>query len=98
MPFVAALIFVAASAEAAEMMVKLPEYDAVVTVMDDGGLSCTVAFNGREVVAKSRCGIIADEVGLGANVTLKQASTHTTHRTTLTVGGVRKGLLNMTTM
>ena len=47
-------------ATATEIKVKSPDGKAVITVMDFDGLSYSVSFDGGEVVAKSRFGIIAD--------------------------------------
>ena len=59
-----------ATVPAAEIKVSSPDGKAVITVTDAGGLSYAVTFDGREVVAKSRFGIIADGVDLGADVKL----------------------------
>ena len=63
-----------AAAQAAEIKVSSPDGKAVITVTDAGGLSYSVTFDGREVVAKSRFGIVADDVDLGADVKLGKAS------------------------
>jgi alpha-glucosidase len=60
--------------QAAEIKVSSPDGKAVITVTDAGGLSYAVTFDGREVVAKSRFGIIADDVDLGADVKLGKTS------------------------
>ena len=59
-----------AAVQAAEIKVSSPDGKAVITVTDAGGLGYAVTFGGREVVAKSRFGIIADGVDLGADVKL----------------------------
>ena len=63
-----------AAAQAAEFKVSSPDGKAVITVTDAGGLNYAVTLDGREVVAKSRFGIIADDVDLGADVKLGKAS------------------------
>jgi alpha-glucosidase len=69
-----ALILVVSTALAAEVKVKSPDGKAVVTVSDTGGLNYTVAFDNRDVVTRSRFGIIADNVDLGADVKLGKSS------------------------
>ena len=64
----------AAVAPAAQIRVSSPDGKAVITVTDAGGLSYAVTFDGREVVANSRFGIIADGVDLGAGASLGQSS------------------------
>ena len=59
-----------AAAQAAEIKVSSPDGKAVIMVTDAGGLNYAITFDGREVVAKSRFGIIADDVDLGAEVKL----------------------------
>ncbi len=73
-PLLAALVFFAASAQSAEIVVKSPDRKVVATVTDDGGLSYSVSLDGREVVRNSRFGIVSDGVDLGANVTLDKSS------------------------
>jgi len=63
-----------ATVQAAEIKVSSPDGKAVITVTDAGGLSYAVAFDGREVVARSRFGIIADDVDLGADAKLGKTS------------------------
>jgi alpha-glucosidase len=63
-----------ATVQAAEIKVSSPDGKAVVTVTDGGGLGYIVTFDGREVVAKSRFGIVADDVDLGADVKLGKSS------------------------
>ena len=63
-----------ATVQAAEIKVSSPDGKAVITVTDTGGLSYAVTLDGREVVAKSRFGIIADDVDLGADVKLGKTS------------------------
>ena len=60
--------------QAAEIKVSSPDGKVVITVTDDGGLSYAIALDGREVVAKSRFGIVADAVDLGAEVKLGKSS------------------------
>ena len=76
-----------ATVQAAEIKVSSPDGKAVVTVTDDGGLSYAVAFEGREVVGKSRFGIIADGVDLGAGVTLGKSSSRKIHESYSMFGG-----------
>jgi hypothetical protein len=46
--------------QAAEIKVSSPDGKAVVSLTDDGGLSYSIFFDGRDVVSKSRFGIVAD--------------------------------------
>ena len=62
---ISALMLFCAAIQATEIKVSSPDGKAVITVTDSGGLNYTVTFDGREVVAKSRFGIIADNVDLG---------------------------------
>jgi len=71
---ICSLILFCAAAQATEIKVASPDGKAVVTMTDVGGLNYTVTFDGREVVAKSRFGIIADGVDLGADVKLGKSS------------------------
>ena len=71
---IAALISLCAQARAAQVEVRSPDGKAIITVMDAGGLSYSVSFDHREVVAKSRLGIVADGVDLGADVRLGKSS------------------------
>ena len=73
---ISALVLFCATIHAAEIKVSSPDGKAVITVTDAGGLSYAVTFDGREVVAKSRFGIIADDVDLGADVKLGKTSSH----------------------
>lgn len=68
------LFSLCALAQAAEVRVKSPDGKVVVAVTDAGGLSYSVFLDGREVVSKSRFGILSDRVDLGADVTLKKSS------------------------
>ena len=61
-----------AALQSAEVKVSSPDGKAVITVTDAGGLSYAVFLDGREVVGKSRFGIVADGVDLGADVTAGQ--------------------------
>ena len=56
------------SVAATEIKVKSPDGRAVITVGNSGGLNYSMTFDGREIVGKSRFGIIADDVDLGAEV------------------------------
>ncbi len=81
------LAFFAADIQSAEVVVKSPDRNVVVTVTDDGGLNYSVAFEGRTVVEKSRFGIVADGVDLGMNATLGKTSSHKIHETYAMFGG-----------
>jgi alpha-glucosidase len=76
-----------AAVQAAEIKVSSPDGKAVITVTDAGGLSYAVALDGREVVAQSRLGIIADEVDLGAEVKLGKTSSRTIRESYAMFGG-----------
>jgi alpha-glucosidase len=71
---VTAFIFLCAAIQAVEVRIKSPDGKAVVTVMDVGGLSYSVTFDGHEVVARSRFGIITDGADLGAAVKLGKST------------------------
>ena len=86
----AALISLCAAAQAAEIKVSSPDGKAVISVTDAGGLSYSVLFDGREVVAKSRFGIIADGDDLGADVKLEKSSSRKIHETYAVFGGHAK--------
>jgi alpha-glucosidase len=62
------------AAPAAEVAVKSPDDKAVVTVTDDGGLSYSVFLDGREIVGKSRFGIVSDGVDLGGDAKLGKST------------------------
>ena len=70
----ATLILLVSSVQAAEIKVKSPDGKAIITVSDTGGLSYSVAFDDREVVTRSRYGIVANDVDLGADVKLGKSS------------------------
>lgn len=70
----ATLILFVSVFQAAEVKVKSPDGKAVITVTDVAGLSYAVTFDGREVIPRSRFGIVADDVDLGAEVKLGKAS------------------------
>jgi alpha-glucosidase len=84
---VAAFISICATIQAAEVKVNSPDGKAVIAVTDDGGLSYSVLLDGREVVAKSRFGIIADGVDLGADARLGKALPRTILETYSMFGG-----------
>ncbi len=88
----AVLIICAATVQSAEVTVKSPDGKAVITVTDAGGLSYSVLFDGCEVVGKSRFGIIADGIDLGADVTLKKSSSHTIRQSYPMFGGHAQAL------
>lgn len=79
-------------AHAAKFKVKSPDHKVVIAVTDAGGLSYSVFMDGREVVDKSRFGIIADGVDLGAKVTLKKASSRTIRKSYPMLGGHAQAL------
>lgn len=83
----ATLASFAANVQSAEVVVKSPDRSVVIRVTDDGGLGYSVVFDGRTVVDKSRFGIVADGVDLGANVTLGKSSSHKIHETYAMFGG-----------
>jgi alpha-glucosidase len=83
-----------ATAQAAEIKVSSPDGKAVITVTDAGGLSYAITFDGREVVAKSRFGIIADDVDLGADVKLGKTSSRKIHESYSMFGGHSQALNN----
>jgi alpha-glucosidase len=72
--FSAALLSLCIASYATESKISSPDGKVVIAVTDAGGLSYSVFLDGREVVSKSRFGITADGVDLGANVTLKKSS------------------------
>ena len=76
-----------ATVQAAEIKVSSPDGKAVITVTDTGGLSYAVTLDGREVVAKSRFGIIADDVDLGADVKLGKTSSRRINESYAMFGG-----------
>jgi alpha-glucosidase len=76
-----------ATLQAADIKVSSPDGKAVIRVTDAGGLSYAVTFDGREVVAKSRFGIIADDVDLGADARLGKTSSHTISESYSMFGG-----------
>lgn len=87
LPALVICLFVCAAIQAAEVKVSSPDGKAVITVTDAGGLNYTVTFDGREVVAKSRFGIIADGVDLGADVKLGKTSSHRINESYAMFGG-----------
>ena len=91
-PSPAVLIISAAVVQSAEITVKSPDGKAVITVTDAGGLSYSVFLDGREVVNKSRFGIIADGIDLGTKVTLKKSSSRTIHESYPMLGGHARAL------
>ena len=84
---ISALMLLCAALHAAEINVNSPDGKTIITVTDIGGLSYAVLFDGREVVGKSRFGIIADGVDLGAEVTLKKSSSRRIRDTYSMYGG-----------
>jgi alpha-glucosidase len=90
----AILCALCATAPAAQIKVSSPDGKAVITVTDAGGLSYTVTFDGREVVAKSRFGIVADDVDLGADVKLGKTSSRKIREAYSMFGGHSEALNN----
>jgi alpha-glucosidase len=84
---IAIISVLCAAVQAAEIKVSSPDGKAVITLTDAGGLSYAVAFDGREVVAKSRFGIIADDVDLGADVKLGKTSSRKIRESYAMFGG-----------
>ncbi len=80
--------------QAAEIKVSSPDGKAVIAVTDAGGLSYSVIFDGREVVAKSRFGIVADDVDLGADVKLGKTSSRTIRESYAMFGGHAEAINN----
>ena len=87
LPVLAICLSVCAVIQAAEVKVSSPDGKAVITVTDAGGLNYAVTFDGREVVAKSRFGIVADDVDLGADVKLGKTSSHKINESYAMFGG-----------
>jgi alpha-glucosidase len=71
----------------AAVTVSSPDRKVAVSVTDDGGLNYSVTFDGREVVSKSRFGIVADGVDLGADVKLGKSSSHNIRESYAMFGG-----------
>src|SRR5579864_9307137 len=86
------LIGLCATASAAEVRAKSPDGKVLIAVTDAGGLSYTVWLEGREVVSESRFGIIADDVDLGANVTLGKSASRRIHNSYALFGGHRQAV------
>ena len=84
---ISALVLFCATIHAAEIKVSSPDGKAVITVTDASGLSYAVTFDGREVVAKSRFSIIADNVDLGVDVKLGKTSSHKINESYAMFGG-----------
>ena len=80
-----------ATLQAAEIKVSSPDGKAVITVTDAGGLSYAVTFDGREVVAKSRFGIVADDVDLGADAKAGKTTSRRIRETYSMLGGHSQG-------
>jgi hypothetical protein len=81
------LMSLCAAIQAAEVKVPSPDGKVIITVTDDGGLSYSVAFDGREVVTKSRFGIVADGVDLGAEAKLGKTSSRKINESYSIFGG-----------
>jgi alpha-glucosidase len=71
---ITAFISLCAHIPAAEVRIKSPDGKVIIAVTGAGGLSYSVSFDGREVVSKSRFGIVADGADLGADVKLGKSS------------------------
>ena len=84
---ICSILLFCAVAQAAEIKVKSPDGKVVIAVTDAGGLNYAVTLDGREVVDKSRFGIIADGVDLGADVKLGKSSSHKINESYSMFGG-----------
>ena len=89
-----ALVLFCATVQGAKVRVKSPDGKAVIVVTDAGGLSYTVLFDGREVVDKSRFGIVADGVDLGADVALKKSSSRRIRESYPMYGGHARAIIH----
>ena len=87
-----ALISLGAAAQAAEVRVKSPDGKAAIVVTDTGGLSCSVFFAGREVVSKSRFGLVADGVDLGVDIVLGKSFSRKIRESYSMLGGHSQAL------
>ena len=76
----------------AAVSVKSPDGGVVVSVTDDGGLKYSVTLDGREAVSKSRFGIVADGVDLGADVRLGKAASRKISESYPMLGGHAKAV------
>ncbi len=76
-----------AALQSAEVKVSSPDGKAVVALTDAGGLSYSVFLDGREVVSKSRFGIVADGVDLGVDARLGKTSSRRIHESYSMFGG-----------
>jgi alpha-glucosidase len=85
-------ISILAAARGAEIKVKSPDGKIVINVTDTGGLAYSVLLDGREVVAKSRFGIVSDGTDLGADVKLDKSSSQTIRETRPVFGGHTEAL------
>ena len=84
---ISSLLLLFAATHAAEIKVSSPDGKAVIVVTDDGGLNYSVSLDGREVVSKSRFGIISDGVDLGADVKLGKTSSRKINKSYAMFGG-----------
>ncbi len=85
------LVSLCSAVQATEVKVSSPDGKAVVVVTDAGGLNYSVLFGGREVVGKSRFGIISDGVDLGADVKLGKSSSRKIRESYAMFGGHSHG-------
>ena len=83
----AALVLFVGAGQSAEVKVSSPDGKAVVSLADDGGLTYSVSFDGREVFSPSRFGIVADGMDLGADVKLGKTSSHKIRESYALFGG-----------
>lgn len=88
----ASFISFGSAVQAAEFKVGSPDGNVVIAVTDAGGLSYSIFLDGRKVVDKSRFGIVADDVDLGADVTLKETSSRTIDESYPMFGGHARAL------
>lgn len=80
--------------QSSEIKVHSPDGQAEIRLMDDGGLSYSVIFDGREVVGKSRFGIIADGVDLGVKAKLGKSSSRNIRESYSMFGGHSRAVNN----
>jgi len=84
---IAVVLSTCGAATAAEIKVASPDGKVAVVVADTGGLNYSVFFDGRAVVNKSRYGVIADGLDLGADVKLGKTVSRKWHESYPMVGG-----------
>jgi alpha-glucosidase len=87
-------LFLVATVQSAEVTVKSPDGKVVITVTDESGLSYSAFLDGREVVNKSRFGIFADGVDLGADARLGKTDSRKIRESYSMFGGHSEALNN----